>query len=408
MKKRKKHPVLFAFLAEAIMLSATVLVDAHTNIDTDVLDVIVPVLFSVIAFYPLIIAFKNNALIIAAQNNDVKKATHLIKTGADVDAKNDKGVTALMFSAFNNAADVAHVLIEAGADMDAKFAGGETALMFSALNNAADAARVLIEAGAEMDAKTDYGKTALMLATEEKATGVIQVLVENMKAQYDVDFSEFGENNANRLFLLYKDKFESLINNDIIISNSKLLMFLEQDSGSISQNLGQTIKKNLSFEKVMGGPGSLIGMGIELAKAAGGRVVKSVMNEIIGDKDFMLLTDKNVILSKREGYAAYDFEDAMSLFMAEEDEVLAGVVDVYDDCGSHVLDNIPEMDWNTFMVKLRKLKKESKRLIAIGHNSNGAIAEIERKLMKLKSFVGKGLLSQEEFDAQKSKLLASV
>lgn len=232
--------------------------------------------------------------------------------------------------------------------------------------------------------------------------------IEDMKSMYDVDFSEFGEDNMNKLLLLYKGRFESLMNNDFIMPNSKLLIFLEQDSGSISQNLGQTVKKNLNVGKLFGGGlGGLFEMGVGLAKAAGGRVAKSLMNEVIGDRDFMFLTDKNVVLAKKGAENAYDFEEAMDFFKVKQDEVLAGVVDVYDDCENLVLDNIPQMSWNSFVATLRKLKKESKHSVAIKSNSNGAATEIERKLMKLKGLVEKGLLSQEDFDVQKSKLLAS-
>lgn len=233
--------------------------------------------------------------------------------------------------------------------------------------------------------------------------------IEDMKNIYEVDFSEFGEDNMNKLLLLYKVRFENLVNNDFIMPNSKLLMFLEQDSGKVSQNLGQTVKKNLNMGKLFSnGLGSLLGTGIELAKAAGVRVAKSIMNEVIGDNDFILLTDKNVVLSKKGSENVYDFEEAMDYFSVKQDEVLAGVVDVYDDSENLVLDNIPQMDWNAFRIALRKLKKESESRIQIEDNSDDSIDEIENKLIKLKSLVEKGLLSQEDFDAKKSELLASL
>lgn len=233
--------------------------------------------------------------------------------------------------------------------------------------------------------------------------------IDSMKNLCGIDFSEFGEQNTNKLLLLYKERFETIANNEFIKPNTKLLMFLEQDSGKISQNLGQTAKKNLKIGKLLGGGFSgLIETGIGLAKAAGSRMAQVLMNNFIGDKDIMLLTDKNVIVAKKETINEYDFDDAIDLFRSKQDEVLAGVVDIYDDCENLVLDNISQVDWNVFKTTLRKLRKDSEHSSTSEESSVDAIEEIENKLMKLKSLVEKGLLSQEDFETKKADLLASL
>ena len=52
----------------------------------------------------------------------------LIEKGADVDAKNNDGGTALHWAALNEHIDIAKILIENGANINAKDKDGETAL----------------------------------------------------------------------------------------------------------------------------------------------------------------------------------------------------------------------------------------------------------------------------------------
>jgi ankyrin repeat protein len=103
-------------------------------------------------------------------SGDVEMA---IKNGANVNAKNDTGVTALM-NACNNP-DVMTTLIKNGADVNMKAAGlmldgsqgqmGLTALMWVALaGNNPKAIDVLVENGADVNARNPDGVTALMLA----------------------------------------------------------------------------------------------------------------------------------------------------------------------------------------------------------------------------------------------------
>ncbi len=56
---------------------------------------------------------------------------------------------------------VARLLIKKGADVNAKNNDGETALMLASLNGNFEAANLLIEKGADVNAKSNKGKTAL-------------------------------------------------------------------------------------------------------------------------------------------------------------------------------------------------------------------------------------------------------
>ncbi len=98
----------------------------------------------------------------------------LIKYGADVNAKDNYGRTALM-SAHSNA-EATKALIKTGANVNARDEGGYTALMGA---NNAEVAKALIKAGADVNARTEGGFTALMRASQSfyGSLEVAQVLI---------------------------------------------------------------------------------------------------------------------------------------------------------------------------------------------------------------------------------------
>lgn len=103
-----------------------------------------------------------------------------IAMGAEVDATDDRGMTALMWAAAcTDALEVIEVLITAGADVNARMNDGRTPLIFLAGNNHdPEATKALIAAGAEVDRGTDYGETPLMSAAGGNSNPeVIKVLL---------------------------------------------------------------------------------------------------------------------------------------------------------------------------------------------------------------------------------------
>ena len=89
----------------------------------------------------------------------------LLKYGADVNAKNNKGYTALIYAARyggTEVAEVAEVLLKHGADVNAKDNDGKTALICAALHCFTKVAEVLLRHGADVNAKDNDGETALM------------------------------------------------------------------------------------------------------------------------------------------------------------------------------------------------------------------------------------------------------
>lgn len=89
----------------------------------------------------------------------------LVRFGADLEAHDAKGHTALILACYNDRAETAALLLDLGAVPDAPDTGrGNTALMGVAFKGHAAIARLLLDRGAAPDARNREGQTALMLA----------------------------------------------------------------------------------------------------------------------------------------------------------------------------------------------------------------------------------------------------
>ncbi|GHV40077.1 hypothetical protein FACS1894187_20640 [Synergistales bacterium] len=120
------------------------------------------------------------------------KVKAAINGGADVNAKNSDGWTALMVAAQNNPnPEVIATLLKNGADVNAKNSDGWTALMFAAQNNPnPEVIALLLERGADVNAKNIIGWTALMLAAANNPNPkVVAALLKNGADAQAIDYA---------------------------------------------------------------------------------------------------------------------------------------------------------------------------------------------------------------------------
>jgi predicted Zn finger-like uncharacterized protein len=106
----------------------------------------------------------NTALIRASATGDMDSVMALIAAGADIEGKGKHGKTALMEAAYMGKTDCVKTLIAAGADVNAKSNGGIAALAWAAEQKNVDSVKALIAAGADVNAKDNDRGTALMMA----------------------------------------------------------------------------------------------------------------------------------------------------------------------------------------------------------------------------------------------------
>jgi len=130
----------------------------------------------------------------AAYNDDVETAALVVKAGANVNVANRYGVPPLALACTNGNAAVVKLLLEAGADANATMKGGETVLMLAARSGNVEAVKALLVRGARHDAHERRGQTALMWAAAEGHAAVVRALLEagaDINATLDSGFTPF-------------------------------------------------------------------------------------------------------------------------------------------------------------------------------------------------------------------------
>jgi len=117
-------------------------------------------------------------LIAAVMHNHTQEAKRLLAAGADPNEARLVGFPAIFFPvAFRNK-ELFQAMVENGADVQARDASGSTALMWAAFNEAGDPALVeeLLRLGLDPNAKNQAGETALVWASRRGNTKVVTVL----------------------------------------------------------------------------------------------------------------------------------------------------------------------------------------------------------------------------------------
>ena len=123
---------------------------------------------------------------IAAQAGDLEQVSALLEQGADVNAKDREGRTALILLTGYPRTDphgmeaVATLLLERGADVNAKDNEGRTALILAArfARNTEDVVTLLLEQGADVNATDNDGVSALWNAASGGNEAVVPLLLE--------------------------------------------------------------------------------------------------------------------------------------------------------------------------------------------------------------------------------------
>lgn len=115
----------------------------------------------------------------AAKAKDAAAVKALLKNGADVNAAQGDGMTALHWAASNGDAALTQMLLSAGANVRATTRlGGITPLLLASQNGHAAVVAALIAAGADSKSATSTGATALMLAARSGSTETVTRLIE--------------------------------------------------------------------------------------------------------------------------------------------------------------------------------------------------------------------------------------
>lgn len=125
-----------------------------------------------------------NDLITAARQGDVAALAAEIAAGADIEARDADGVTALLAATHANQVETARLLIEAGADVNAKDAISDSPYLYAGARGHLDILKLTLAHGADLTSINRYGGTALIPAAER---GHVETVATLIAAGVDVD-----------------------------------------------------------------------------------------------------------------------------------------------------------------------------------------------------------------------------
>lgn len=120
----------------------------------------------------------------AIRDNNLAELKQLAGDKASANAADDRGITPLMYAAENGSVEAMRLLIERGAEVNAQNAFGSTALMWSV----ADSAKVqlLLDHGADVNLVAKSGRTALIVAAFTNPSAEVVKLLLAKGASVDV------------------------------------------------------------------------------------------------------------------------------------------------------------------------------------------------------------------------------
>jgi hypothetical protein len=101
----------------------------------------------------------------------------LLEKGADVNAKNTGGNTALSWASWRGHTETAVMLLEKGSDVNAKDDYARTALHSASSSGHTETVAMLLEKGADVNAKDNDGTTALIDASIQIRPEVVTMLL---------------------------------------------------------------------------------------------------------------------------------------------------------------------------------------------------------------------------------------
>lgn len=114
---------------------------------------------------------------LAASNGSLPILELLLDSGADVDAADATGVTALMSASFMGHRENVEFLVGRGATLEAKTIDGYTALMYAAKAGQLDCVAALLEGGADVGARDQNGNAPLAFAAQHGYQEVVRLFL---------------------------------------------------------------------------------------------------------------------------------------------------------------------------------------------------------------------------------------
>ena len=124
--------------------------------------------------------FNSDPIIIwAIQSKSVECVRLLCDNGADVNAQNDYGMTALYSAAADGVYEIVKYLILKGAEVDKTSDNHVTPLMIASQCNHPEVIKILLESGADIENRNKDGGTALLDAIRSGCVDALNILIQS-------------------------------------------------------------------------------------------------------------------------------------------------------------------------------------------------------------------------------------
>lgn len=147
-------------------------------------------------------------LIQATKQGDCDEIHKYLNMGADVNARDESGLTPLIWASIKGNAYAAQILLERGANANARNAKGDTALMWASIMGHEPVVELILENNADVNFRSKKnGVTALMAAAAKGHHQVVEILINHGA---EVNVKDSNQNTA--LMLATVKGFPGVVN----------------------------------------------------------------------------------------------------------------------------------------------------------------------------------------------------
>ena len=131
----------------------------------------------------------NTQLIQAAEAGDTAVVLSLLQSGAEINARDERGRTAVMAATHANRVDTVRALIDAGADINIRDNRSDNPFLYASAEGLYEIVNLTIQAGADTRLTNRFGGTALIPAAER---GHVEI-VRDLLTRTDVDVNHVND-----------------------------------------------------------------------------------------------------------------------------------------------------------------------------------------------------------------------